>query len=321
MNESQKVFVVIPAYCAEKSIQNVIETLPKWINTIIIVDDCSSDMTSQIVKTIDDPRIILVQHERNLGVGGAMMTGYLESLRRGAEIIVKMDSDGQMDPQYLLSLITPIIMEKADYVKANRFLHVVELQKMPPIRRIGNVALSFLTKFASGYWGIFDPTNGYTAISSKIIPLIDFNKISMSYFFEISMLCELGIHRAVVKDIYCPAIYNSEPSFLSEWKSSYEFFFKLFFKLLRRVRIQYFIRDFNAVTIFLVSGLICIIFSLVWGLDFWIHSAQTGIASSTGTVMIAVIPLILGFQFLLQALVMDVNNTPNEIISKNSQQI
>jgi dolichol-phosphate mannosyltransferase len=318
MNEPPRVFVVIPAYCAEKSINNVIDTIPGWISKIIVIDDCSTDQTVQLLNSVMNDRLILVQHEKNLGVGGAMISGYREAHRLGADIIVKMDSDGQMDPQYLEQLVAPIINHQADYVKGNRFLHTVELRKMPLIRRIGNIALSFLTKFASGYWNIFDPTNGYTAISSRLVSLINFNNIANGYFFEISLLCELGILKAVARDTYIPAIYNSETSHLSEWKSAYDFFINLISKSIRRITIQYFIRDFNAVTLFLITGLVCLIFSLLWGTTFWIRSAQIGTPATTGTVMIAVIPLILGFQFCLQAIVMDVNNTPSEIINNNS---
>jgi glycosyltransferase involved in cell wall biosynthesis len=168
--------VVIPAYRAERQILKVLSGIPSFVSFIVVVDDCSPDTTAELVRNHTDPRIHLVSHSANQGVGGAVLTGYNRALELGAEIIAKMDSDDQMDPAYLIPLLAPILTGQADYTKGNRFLHVNELQSMPLIRRIGNAGLSFLTKAASGYWNIFDPTNGYTAIHASIIPLLETKK-------------------------------------------------------------------------------------------------------------------------------------------------
>ncbi|MHC1772675.1 MAG: glycosyltransferase family 2 protein [Flexilinea sp.] len=310
------VAVVIPAYQAEKTIFAVISKIPDWIENIIIVDDCSSDHTNDIVNSIGNERIIYLRHEVNRGVGGAMKTGYKKALEIGADIVVKMDSDDQMNPNYLVSLISPLVNKDADYTKGNRFLRIAELKQMPRIRRIGNASLSFFTKFASGYWNIFDPTNGYTAISKKVLAIIDFDNLSERYFFESSMLLELCLHRIVVKDVNIPALYNDEKSSLSETKSIFEFPPKLFKGLIRRIVFLYFLLDFSAVSLLLSFGIVSCLFGSIWGIVYWIKSATTNMAASTGTVMIAVLPLILGIQFLLQALVLDIQNIPKDVVEE-----
>jgi dolichol-phosphate mannosyltransferase len=246
--------VVIPLYRAEKHIQAVLQGIPGFVEHIIVVDDCSPDQSAQLVKNYPDARISLVSHLINQGVGGAVLAGYDKAIELGAEIIVKMDSDDQMDPRYILNLIAPIITGQADYTKGNRFLHISELQNMPLIRRIGNAGLSFLTKAASGYWNIFDPTNGYTAIHSSIIPFLETKKIHKRYFFESNMLIELGVIRATIKDIHIPARYQDETSSLSEWKVLFEFPPLLLAGFLRRFLIQYFLRDFGIVSMLFLLG-------------------------------------------------------------------
>lgn len=314
MISGSKVFVVIPAFRAEKTIAKVLSGIPDWVDNIIVVDDCSPDQTADTVKNFrqHDERVLLIQHTQNQGVGGAVVSGYLLAVENGADLVVKLDSDGQMDPAYMHKLIAPHLSGAADYTKGNRFLHEKELMSMPYIRRIGNLGLSFLTKIASGYWNIFDPTNGYTAISAEALRSINVEQLSRRYFFETSMLLELGLHRMVVRDIDIPAIYGVEKSNLSTWKSLFEFPPRLLRGMLRRITYFYFIRDFTAITLFLIIGICSILFGSVWGIYHWYHSAKLGVETSTGTVMIAILPLILGIQFLIQAVVMDIQNIPDK---------
>jgi hypothetical protein len=225
-----------------------------------------------------------------------------------------MDGDGQMDPARLPTLVDPIRRGEADYVKGNRFVHTRELMQMPMLRRLGNIGLSFMTKLASGYWAIFDPSNGYIAIHSVVAQLLDPERIHKRFFFENSILIELGLHQAVARDVYIPARYGDETSTLSERRVFFEFPPLLFKGFLRRLAIQYFVRDFNAVSLFAIAGIFAMLFGLVWGGYQWTLSATHGIPASTGTVMIAVLPLILGVQLLLQALVMDVQNARRDPI-------
>lgn len=316
VNNLPVIAVVIPAYRAEQQILKVLSGIPVYVSFIVVVDDCSPDNTAQVVRDIADQRVHLVSHQSNQGVGGAVLTGYDVACNLGADIIVKMDSDDQMDPAHIIPLIAPILNHRADYVKGNRFLHINELQKMPLKRRVGNGGLSFLTKVASGYWNIFDPSNGYTAIHSSVISLLETKKIHRRYFFETNMLIELGIIRAVIRDVYIPARYQNETSSLSEWKTLREFPPLLLAGFIRRSILQYFIRDFGVVSMLFLIGVLLSLFGSCFGAYQWYLSSQFDSPASTGTVMLAVLPLIIGFQLLTQALIVDIQNIPSEPIHK-----
>lgn len=307
-----RVAVVIPAYKEEGRVERVIRSLPGWVAHIIVVDDASPDKTGESAAAVHDPRLIVLRHEQNQGVGGATMTGFAKGVELGADVLVKMDGDGQMDPAGLASLLEPIRQGKADFAKGNRFLHLRALVQMPIARRIGNIGLSFLAKLASGYWSIFDPTNGYLAMHARVFPMLDRSRISNRFFFEHSLLLELGLQRAVVRDVYMPARYDDKVSHLSEFRSLVGFPPRLLRGLIRRVVLLYFVRDFTAVSLFIIAGFLESAFGLGWGIYHWVQSARTGVPATTGTVMIAVLPLILGLQQLLQSFVMDIQNEPKE---------
>jgi len=311
--ELPNVAVVIPAFRAAATIADVIAGVPSFVRQVVVVNDGSPDRTSDVVRDLQDSRVALVEHEENQGVGAAMMSGYERAVALGAEIIAKMDADGQMDPEHLLALITPIVTGAADYTKGNRFLHERELRSMPGRRRVGNAGLSFLTKLASGYWDIFDPTNGYTAIHASLVPLLSAGRIGKRYFFESSLLLNLSLLRAVVRDVYIPARYPAgAASHLSESRAALQFPWRLLRGFVRRVRLEYFVRDFTAVSLYLVAGVLLGLFGAVWGVWHWAVSAQAGAVASTGTVMIAVLPIIVGVQLLLQALTLDIQNVPTQ---------
>jgi len=312
-NSDSRIAVVIPAYRCEKQIRGVIETLPPFVDLIIVVEDCSPDNTAAVVQALmqEDPRIHLICHEVNTGVGGAVLDGYERAVALGADVIVKIDSDGQMDPSLMKTLIKPILQRHADYTKGNRFLHASQLKSMPPLRRLGNTGLSFLSKISSGCWNVFDPTNGYTAIHRVAAQLINRENIHRRYFFESSMLIELRLIRAVVRDVYMPARYGDETSSLSEFDSLFRFPPLLLKGFLRRLKIEYFIRDFTPVSLFLVAGIPMVIFGLIFGLYHWAQSIAQQVPATTGTVMVATLPVIIGIQLILQAFVMDIQNTPS----------
>lgn len=310
LEPSTSIAIVIPAFRAALTIRSVIEQIPPLVSYIIIVNDGSPDATEDAVRAITDPRVSLISHYQNRGVGAATLTGYERALNLGAEIIVKMDSDDQMDPQHLPRLIGPILAGQADYTKGNRFLHARQLRTMPLKRRLGNAGLSFLTKLASGYWNIFDPTNGYTAIHRSIIPLLDREGLDPRYFFESSMLIQLNLSRAVVEDVYIPARYPGTTSSLSERRALLEFPRRLAGAAMKRVLVQYFVRDFTALSLYLLSGTVLVLFGAGWGLWHWARSASLDIGTPTGTVMISVLPLMLGFQLLLQAATLDIQSVP-----------
>ncbi len=217
--------VVIPAYRVSSQIQEVIQGLPSWIRHIIVVEDASPDDTAAKVQQLmaHDARLILIRHTHNQGVGGAMQSGFRKALELGAEIIVKVDGDGQMDPSYLPALIKPLIKGRADYTKGNRFHDFRALQKMPWPRRLGNIALSFLVKAATGYWHLFDPANGYIAIRGPVLQMLPLESLDRGYYFETSMLGSLYLIGACVMDVPIPARYGDEISSLKIHRILWEF--------------------------------------------------------------------------------------------------
>ena len=317
----QKIVVVIPAYKVEKQIEQVLSRIPAYVNEIIVVNDCSPDALRERVLGFKDKRIHLLSHKKNQGVGGAMLSGYAYALQLGADVVVKVDGDGQMNLEYLPMLVEPILSGTADYTKGNRFLHPVALRKMPFLRKLGNLALTFLTKLASGYWNIFDPTNGYTAISGEKLQALDPERISKSYFFETSMLCELRELNAVVEDIAMPAIYQDEKSSVKISREIFVFSVNLFSRFVNRIFYRYFLYDFNAVSFFLLSGGILGLFGVVWGIAKWAQSSRAGIPATTGTVLIAVLPIILAVQFWVQALAQDIEDVPTRVEKVKISQI
>ena len=209
-------------------------------------------------------------------------------------------------------LIQPIVDIKADYTKGNRFTDFKALRQMPKIRLLGNSGLSFLVKASSGYWNMMDPTNGYTAINKHALEELDLDNIAKRYFFESDMLINLNIENATVIDVDIPAKYGDEESSLSITKTLFGFPPKLFKGFCKRIFLKYFIYDFNMLSLYLVLGLPMVLFGTLWGSYKWIEAIITGIEASTGTVMLSVLPIILGTQFLLQAIQIDMNNIPKK---------
>ena len=304
--------VVIPSYKVSKYILDVIKDIPEFVNHIIIVDDKCPQNSGQIAKTSTDNRVIICYHEKNLGVGGAVITGYKKALELNSDIVIKIDGDGQMDVNYMQKLIQPILDGKADYTKGNRFTDFKALRAMPKVRLFGNSGLSFLVKAASGYWNLMDPTNGYTAINKHALEELDLDNIAKRYFFESDMLINLNIENAVVVDVEIPAKYGDEEGSLSITKTLVGFPPKLFKGLCKRIFLKYFIYDFNMLSLYLVVGLPMLFFGIVFGSIKWIEAIVNNIETSTGTIMLAVLPIILGTQFILQAIQIDMNNIPRK---------
>jgi dolichol-phosphate mannosyltransferase len=312
--------VVIPAYKVENQIAETITRVPSYIRHIIVVNDASPDHTKAIVTKLakGDTRILLISHEKNQGVGGAMLTGFQKALELDAQIVIKIDGDGQMSDYDLLPLLTPLIEGKADFTKGNRFRDFHALQAMPLVRQIGNMGLSFLVKAATGYWDIFDPTNGFIAMRHETLKSLNLERLHKRYFFETSLLGELYLADAVIKDIPYPANYGDEVSNLSVTRTLFEFPPKLWTLLMRRILIKKFLYNFGIDSLYLLSGVPMLIFSLVFGIIKWIKYSQLGLPAPTGTVMIPVIFLILGFQLILSAVNIDFSATPKEPVAEGA---
>jgi len=309
--------VVIPCYRVEREVNSVIASLPRYVKHIIVVDDASPDATVEIVHQAakKDKRITLLKHEQNQGVGGAMVTGFRKALELGAQIVVKIDGDGQMDAEYLPGLLIPLIQSVADYTKGNRFRDFQALQKMPLIRRVGNMALGFLSKAATGYWNLFDPTNGYIAIRAEILAQLPLEKIDHSYYFETSMLAHLYLLGAVVKDVPMPARYGGERSNLSVRRTLFEFPFKLTRTFFRRLILKNLIYDFSMASIYLLAGIPLLLFGLIFGIIKWVNYAARNIPAPTGTVMLPTLSVLLGIQFMIAAIEIDLRSTPKTPLS------
>jgi glycosyltransferase involved in cell wall biosynthesis len=303
--------VVIPCYKVARSITDVIASIGPEVELIYAIDDACPELSGKLVqKTCTDPRVHVVFHNSNQGVGGAVITGYRAAVEAGADIIVKLDGDGQMDASLIPYFIEPIQAGEADYTKGNRFYEVESVTRMPLIRMIGNAGLSFITKASSGYWGLFDPTNGYTAISARVVPYLPLNKLSKGYFFESDMLFRLNILRAVVMDLPADAIYGDEISNLKIARELPIFAIKNLRNLGKRIGYNYFLRDFSFASMELVMGIGLTSFGVVFGLLKWLQGQQMESLASAGTVMLAGLSVMIGSQMLLGFLQHDISNQP-----------
>ncbi len=309
------VAVVVPCYRETAHILDVLARVGPEVGRIIVVDDACPDGTGRKVREQNrDPRVEVLFHDTNQGVGGATITGYRRALEIGSDIIVKLDGDGQMDPELIPTLIKPLCAGEADYAKGNRFRDLDGLSTMPPVRLIGNIALSFATKVSSGYWDLFDPTNGFTAIHARVARILPLTKISRSFFFESDMLFRLYLLRAVVVDVPMRARYGGEQSTLRIPQVIGEFALKHQCNTAKRILHTYFLGNFTAASIELVFGSLLFLFGTGFGLWQWNVSIASGIPATAGTVVLAALPVILGVQLLIAFLHYDIGNIPRRPI-------
>jgi dolichol-phosphate mannosyltransferase len=307
-----RIAVVIPSFRVSKQILGVIARIGPEVWRIYVVDDCCPENTGDLVESAaPDARVHVIRNTVNRGVGGAVMAGYEAALGDGADVMVKIDGDGQMDPRLLPRFVAPILSGQADYTKGNRFFDLLSLRRMPLLRLFGNAVLSLMSKFSTGYWTLFDPTNGYTAIDARVASWLRFEALSERYFFETDMLFRLNTLRAVVVDIPMDAVYGDERSNLKISKILGEFLFRHVRNASKRIFYNYFLRDMSAASLELVVGTMFIAFGGSFGVMRWIESSQTGVATPLGTIMLAVLPVLLGTQLLLGFLAYDVANVPN----------
>lgn len=307
MYRGVRVAAVVPAYKEEAHIGTVIRTMPDFVDHIVIVDDCSPDDTSGAARAADDGRVTLIRHEVNQGVGGAIITAHKAALELGSEINVVMAGDAQMDPQYLPQLLDPVI-DGYGFAKANRFFSGESFAGMPGYRVFGNLMLSFLTKLASGYWHIFDPQNGYTAIRAEVLRRLPLNKVAQRYSFENDLLIHLNILGVPIVDVPIPAVYGNEVSSIRLGKVIPELVSVLIGGFWRRFWWKYMVWSFSAVALLLIAGLFLVILGSLAGL--WVLAAS--VASPTaGSVMLAVVPFVLGVQMLLISLQLDIQESPD----------
>lgn len=314
MLNNLKIFVVIPSYKVKKHIIDVVENIPDFVDGIVVIDDACPQKSGHYVKEQTDiNNLHVLFHEVNKGCGGAVISGLRYALTNGADIIVKVDGDGQMDPNQIERLVSPIICGVAGYTKGNRFRDHHKLRDMPKIRLFGNSILSFMMKVCSGYWNIMDPTNGFTAISKRSVELLNLDDLHERYYFESGMLVKLNIENIVVQDVYISARYQDEESSLKVSRILREYPVLMFKSFIERIFFKYYLYDFNMASIYILIGLPLLIFGSIFGVITWINGAIDNELSSVGTVMISVLSITLGIQFLLQAINIDIASTPKNI--------
>ena len=304
--------VVIPCYRVAPHLAGVLRRIgPEASRIYCVIDGCPEGSDAVARKAADDDaRIRVLRHEQNRGVGAAVTTGYRQALNDGADVIVKLDGDGQMVPEDIARLVRPISRGEADYAKGNRFFNLRDVRAMPLIRLIGNAGLSFLSKLSSGYWNLVDPTNGFTAIHAKVAAMLLEHNLSERYFFESDMLFHLNTLRAVVMDVPLKARYGEETSSLNVWGALVTFPLYHMRNFLKRLFYGYLLRDFNVATVNLVLGLLMTTFGVAFGAIHWIRGYELSLLASPGTVMLAALPVVLGWQSLLSFVQYDVANIP-----------
>jgi glycosyltransferase involved in cell wall biosynthesis len=312
-----RVAVVIPSFRVTRHVLEVIARVPALVERIYVVDDRCPDGSGDLVeRDCRDARVTVLRNEVNLGVGGAVLRGYAAAVDDGMDVIVKIDGDGQMDPALIPAFIAPIVAGEADYTKGNRFFEIETVKRMPLLRLVGNIGLSFLTKASSGYWNLFDPTNGYTAIHARVAACLPHAKIAQRYFFESDMLLRLNTLRAVVVDIPMYARYEDEVSNLNAAREFFVFLALNLRNLFKRISYNYLLRNFNFATIELIAGLALLIFGISFGARMWVASVLAGTYASAGTVMLAGLSTLVGLQLLLGFINFDMTNIPASPLHK-----
>ena len=310
MYKNAVVAAVVPAYNEGKLIAKVIETMPAFVDFIVIVDDCSSDSTAEVVAQSTDSRVVLIRHEENQGVGGAIITAHQRAIELGSDVNVVMAGDAQMDPHYLPKLLDKVTDEGYGFAKANRFYSPESFAGMPRYRILGNIVLSFMTKFASGYWNLFDPQNGYTAVRTSELSRVPLSKVSRRYSFENDMLIHLNIVETPATDVPIPAVYGDEVSSIRLRKVVPELLRLLFLGSMRRFWYRYVLWSFSAIALLTVVGSLFLLFGLIVGIWMVIEIANTGTATAA-TAMLVGLPIIVGTQMLISALQLDIENAPD----------
>ena len=316
-----RIAVAIPCYKVTRHVLEVIQAIGSEAEAIYAVDDACPDGSGRFIEEHNrDPRVRVLYNPENRGVGGAIVTAYQAAMADGMDIVVKIDGDGQMDPALLPSFVRPLLQGRADYTKGNRFFRPESVQGMPPVRLFGNAMLSFLTKLSCGYWNVMDPTNGYTAVRTSVLAELPLDKLEQRYFFETDMLFRLNTVRAVVKDIPMDSVYANEESNLKVGRVLPEFLKKHISRLWRRYVYNYLVRDFNVGTLYSLSGVLLLLAGTAFGTWHWVSGNFNSHPATSGTVMLAALPVLIGIQSLIAFLHYDVSNVPTEPLSLSLDQ-
>lgn len=312
MYRDHSIAVVVPAFNEEALIERTIAEMPGYVDAIIVVDDASTDGTAGRVEKLitRDPRLTLIRNERNQGKGSCVVQGLGQCLKSGFSITALMDGDNQMPAEHLASLLDAIIDGGLDAAKGNRFIASPQaLSTMPRYRLVGNILLTLMTKLASGYWSIFDSQNGFWAIRTATLGRLELQRLARRYDLENSLLINLNIIGARVRDVAIPARYGDEKSKIRIWRVTPRIMITLLGGLLQRLLYRYVLYNFHPVALFLLAGIPLVL----WGMGFGVYVVITALGepvATTGTVMLAVLPFLVGYQLLLAAFVLDILSEP-----------
>ncbi|MBI1406232.1 MAG: glycosyltransferase [Caulobacter sp.] len=311
---SPAVYVVLPCFRTLDLTVEVIAAIGPEVAGIVVVDDGCPDGTGDHVQaTVRDPRVVVLRHGENRGVGAATLTGFAHAFEQGAEIAVKLDGDGQMNPADIARLIRPIIQGQADATKGNRFFNPAWLEQMPADRRLANLLLSFSNKPSSGYWSMFDASNGFFALHRAVFALLPTSRLAQGYYFETDLWFRLGLVRAVVVDVPIAPRYSEAAAQASQvrlWRLGPVFVRNLLRNGFKRLVYRYLLQDFSAGTLYLTLALIFTGLGVTLGGLTWLHNALQGVVTTPGTVMLAALPVFLGLQFLFAFLAFDISAQP-----------
>ncbi len=310
MFEGKTVAVVVPAYNEQTQIRRVLETMPDFVDCILVVDDTSSDGTVQSVQSWidgegDSPRTVLIRHERNAGVGAAIVTGYKEAIRRRMDVSAVMAGDGQMDPDELGAIVGPVARGEADYTKGNRLFYRGAWETIPRHRFLGNAFLSMLTKIASGYWHVADSQTGYTAISLEALETIDLDGVYPRYGYPNDMLVRLNVFDFRVADVPIRPVYNvGEQSKMKLWKVVPTMSWMIFKRFCWRMWRKYVIHDFHPLVLFYALGFLTFWAGLIFGLVLFVMRLFGILIAGTSALM-SVFMFLTGLQLQLFAMWFD----------------
>lgn len=306
--------VVIPCYNEEKMITQTIKKIPEYIDHIIAVNDASTDNTIVVLNKLKKQysKLIIVDNKVNQGVGGALIAGYNYAIKNTkATAIGIVAGDDQFDSSYLKAMLDDFIDQSADYVKASRFFHREAFKTMPKYRQFGNIFISLLTKFSTGYYSITDITNGCGWLRREIIEKVDFSIVEKRYDYETSMLTALSIANAKVIDHAVPAHYGNEKSTIKLIPTAWRNLKAVWKGFWRRIYYKYVLYGFHPVALFLFTGMFFLIISLLLAIFLLYVKLFAHQSPTAGSVMLAVLPFILGIQLTLTALTIDVSNENN----------
>jgi len=300
--------VVVPAYNEEKLILKTLSTLPTFVDHVVVVNDASTDNTLRVVKKYanKDPRVTILNNTENHGLGYGLKKGLKKGVELGCDRLAIMAGDAQMDPDYLNKLLDAVDKYRLDYVKANRFMDYEALQAMPKYRKFGNILVTMLTKFATGYYTIFDTQNGYAVYTKDVVERIPWPLVGDRYEYENTILIALSIINAKVKDYPIPAIYGQEKSTIKLFSTVSRVLKILFFGFWKRIYYKYVIYGFHPIALFVLAGTVLNSVGVIAAIYLLVSKIAYNITPSAASVMLVALPLILGMQMFFTALILDV---------------